>query len=320
MGFPFSSATAKDFFEKNFQPCEIITKDNSSAVDDGFVTAYYEPEVSASRIKADEYLAPLYARPDDLIDVNDEIRPEGFDNEFRFARRITSSDGTKIEEYPDREAINAGYLEGKGLEIAWVKDAAEALFIHIQGSARLRFDNGQFTRVGYAAKSGHPYTAVGKVLLELGELTRENCGMQAIRQWFSSNPDQVISVLNQNRSYIFFNEYPITNTNDGPVGAAKVNLTTERSLAVDRNQHTYGSPVWIEALKPFQQGEQPFRKLMIAQDTGSAIIGPSRGDLFMGSGDAAGKAAGDIRHPVKFVVFVPKNSAKNSAKNSESTN
>ena len=319
-GSPFSLAEAKVFFEKHFHPCEIITTGNSFAGDDGFVTAYYEPEVSASRIKTDTYSAPLYARPDDLVDVSDENRPEGFDNEFRFARRVNSPSGTKIEEYPDRKAINAGFLKGKELEIAWVKDVVEALFIHIQGSARLRFDNGETIRVGYAAKSGHPYTAVGKILLERGELTRENCGMQAIRQWFSSNPDQVVSVLNQNRSYIFFDEYTIANDHDGPVGAAKVNLTPERSLAVDRNLHSYGTPIWIEASKPFLEGEQPFRKLMIAQDTGSAIIGPLRGDLFLGSGDAAGKLAGEIRHGVRFVVFVPKNSAKYTANYTESTN
>ena len=312
-GSPFNQEAAKTFFEENFHPCEIVKKGNTFSGDDGFVTAYYEPEVSASRIKTDAFTAPLYARPDDLIDVNDENRPKGFDGEFRFARQVNSHSGTKIEKYPDRKAINAGFLEGKGLEIAWVKDAVEALFIHIQGSARLCFDNGEFTRVGYAAKSGHPYTAVGKILLEHEELTRENCGMQAIRQWFSSNPDQVVSVLNQNRSYIFFNEYPIINADGGPVGAAKVNLTPERSLAVDQNLHTYGTPIWIEASKPFQGSEQSFRKLMIAQDTGSAIVGSSRGDLFLGSGDAAGKAAGEIRHGVRFVVLVPKRTAKHSA-------
>lgn len=313
-------SSAKNFFEKYFQPCEIISKDKLSVTDEGFVTAYYEPEVLASRIKTDAYTAPLYLRPADLIDVNDENRPEGFDAEFRFAQKVVTSSGVNFEKHPDRKAINAGYLEGRGLEIAWVKDAVEALFIHIQGSARLRFDNGKTIRVGYAAKSGHPYTAVGKVLLDRGDLVRENCGMQAIRQWFSSHPDQVISVLNQNRSYIFFNEYPVTNASDGPIGAAKVSLTAERSLAVDRNLHTYGSPIWIEASKPFNQGAQSFQKLMIAQDTGSAIVGSSRGDLFLGSGDVAGKAASDIRHGVRFLVFVPKNGINHAAEFSESTN
>ena len=304
---PFNPSSAKSFFERNFYPCEVIEDGNTLSDDGGFVTAYYEPEVTASRIKTAAYSAPLYARPNDLVNVTDENRPEGFDKRFGFARQINSDYGMQFEEYPDRKAINAGYLERKGLEIAWVKDAVEALFIHIQGSARLRFDNGRFIRVGYAAKSGHPYTAVGKILLERGELTRENCGMQAIRQWFMSNPDQIISVLNRNRSYIFFNEYPVTNTQDGPVGAAKVNLTPERSLAVDGSLYTYGIPIWIEASKPFPGNGQLFRKLMIAQDTGSAIIGLSRGDLFMGSGKAAGKMAGDIRHKIKFVVFVPSN-------------
>jgi membrane-bound lytic murein transglycosylase A len=305
--YPFNPSSAKAFFERYFLPCQLIDGDSALSGERGFVTAYYEPEVLASRVKTAAFSAPLYSRPKDLIDVTDENRPEGFDRGFRFARKITSSRGAQLEEHPDRESINAGYLEGKGLEIAWVKDVVEALFIHIQGSARLRFDDGACIRVGYAAKSGHPYTAVGKILLERGDLKPDNCGMQSIRQWFSSNPGQVNSVVSQNRSYIFFNEYPVISTQDGPVGAAKVDLTPYRSLAVDRNLHTYGIPIWIETSNAFPGNVQPFKKLMIAQDTGSAIIGPLRGDLYLGSGDAAGKIAGEIRHAVKFVLLVPKN-------------
>ncbi len=302
---PFSNKSARQFFETHFQPCNIVDGVNDLVEYSGFVTAYYEPEVEASRVRTAQFQTPLYARPGDLVDVTDNNRPNGWDPDFRFAR-LDQQTG-KIYKYPDRKAIGKGYLEGRGLEIAWVRDSVEALFIHIQGSARLRFDDGSVIRVGFAAKSGHPYTAVGKVLLDRGDLVRENSGMQAIRDWFAKNPDQTKSVIDQNCSFIFFSEYPVENDTDGPVGAAKVNLTPGRSLAVDRTLHTFGLPVWIETKNPVPGSKHPFRQLMMAQDTGSAIVGPRRGDLFLGSGEKAGKIAGDVRHDAKFVVFVPKN-------------
>ena len=303
---PFDAQSAKLFFEENFIPCEITNEVENSPTSSGFVTAYFEPEVLASRAKSAAFSAPLYQRPNDLIDVTDDNRPTLWDEEFRFAKFTTNKNAQQLETYPDRAQINNGYLDGKGLEIAYVKDKAEALFIHIQGSARLRLEDGNVIRVGYAAKTGHPYTAVGKILLDRGELTRENCGMKAIRDWFSSNPEQMNSVIEKNQSYIFFNEYAVLDLNDGPIGASKVALTTERSLAVDRTLHTYGTPIWIETQEPLPGCSQLFQKLMVAQDTGSAIIGPQRGDLFLGSGDEAGKIAGDTRHHARFVVFLPK--------------
>lgn len=302
---PFDQLAARAFFEAHFQPCEIVETDNHSGGFNGFVTAYYEPEVRASRTRTRSYQTPLYKRPDDLVDVTSENRPEGFDPDLRFARCLDGPNQGPLDEYPDRRAISQGYLEGRGLEIAWVKDSVEALFIHIQGSARLCFDDGSSCRVGYAAKTGHQYTAVGKVLLERGALKPRNCGMQAIRDWFAENPDEVNQVINQNRSFIFFNEYKVHKLQNGPVGAAKVHLAAERSLAVDRLEHTFGSPVWIETSKPLPGSNASFCRLMIAQDTGSAIVGPARGDLFLGSGDYAGKIAGEVRHQAKFVVFVP---------------
>lgn len=302
----FNAESAKLFFEKNFTPCELLDESRDQIIGGGFVTAYYEPEVLASRVRSAEFSAPLFARPDDLFDVTKDNTPVGWNIDYRFAKRNVAENGEFLEIYPDRKAINNGYLDGKGLEIAYVKTAADALFIHIQGSARLRFEDGKISRVGYAAKTGHPYTAVGKVLLDSGELSRKDCGMQAIRNWFSSNPERMTSVIEQNRSYIFFQEYPVADLNEGPVGASKVALTAERSLAIDRTLHTYGTPIWIETQKPLPGHNQVFQKLMVAQDTGSAIIGPERGDIFLGSGDGPGEIAGDTRHRARFVVFVPK--------------
>jgi membrane-bound lytic murein transglycosylase A len=301
---PFTRTTARSFFEDNFKPHEVVKPGEKAGSPGGFVTAYYEPEVNASRVKTDKYPVPLYRRPADLVDVTNNNRPHGFNPDTRFARSVEGS--PLLTEYPDRQAIEAGYLLGKGLEIAFVKDKVEALFIHIQGSACLCFDDGTSTRIGYAAKSGHPYTAVGKILLQGGELVKNNCGMRAIRDWFAQNPDQVNTIINQNRSYIFFKENPVKSKTLGPIGAAKAHLTSHRSLAVDRLLHTFGSPVWIETTNPLPEDKTIFARLMVAQDTGSAIIGPGRGDLFLGSGNYAGKIAGNVSHAARFVVFVPR--------------
>lgn len=303
---PFDQETARNFFEDCFDPFEIVRPGNNNDGYGGFVTAYYEPEVPASSFKTTEFSAPLYGRPDDLVDITDDNRPSGFNPNIHYAKLVEKFSVTNLQEYPDRQAIEAGCLAGKGLEIAWVKDKVEALFIHIQGSARLCFGDGSFARIGFAAKTGHAYTPVGKILLQRGELTKEQCGMQAIRDWFAKNPDQVDTVINKNRSFIFFKQYPAAGENEGPVGAAKVSLTSHRSLAVDRRLHTFGSPVWIETAEPLPGTKAPFAKLMVAQDTGSAIVGPARGDLFLGSGKEAGKIAGNVRHVARFVVLVPK--------------
>ncbi len=308
---PFDQNSARQFFEEHFSPFEIKDQENNQLAKEGFVTAYFEPEVLASRTRTADFSAPLYRRPDNLVDVNGDNRPDSWDPEFKFARIKDQDEEPGLEVYPDRKAINNGYLDGKGLEIAYVKDLAEALYVHIQGSARLRFADEAIIRVGFAAKTGHPYTAVGKVLLDQGELSRDNCGMRAIRNWFSANPDKMHSIIEKNRSYIFFNEYPVLDVESGPVGAAKVPLVAERSLAIDRTLHTFGTPIWIETDNPLPGESSTFKKLMIAQDTGSAIIGPTRGDLFLGSGDGPGKIAGDTRHQARFVVLLPKQQLRN---------
>jgi membrane-bound lytic murein transglycosylase A len=286
----------RGFFERNFD-CYAVTETGGRR---GFVTAFYEPEIDASRDRTQRFRHPFYRRPDDLVAITPENRPFAWDEDYRFARK--AADGTLLV-YPDRAAINAGWLDDRGLEIAWVEDPADAFFAHVQGSARLRFPDGPVMRITYDGKTGHPFTAIGKLLVDRGEIDPEAISMATIRQWLADHPDRARPLMEENRSYIFFREAAVTRETDGPVAAAKVPLTAGRSLAVDRLLHTFGSPVFVSA---DQVNGEPWQRLMIAQDTGSAIVGAARGDLFMGSGDEAGVRAGAVRSPAEFFLLVPK--------------
>lgn len=289
---------ARAFFERHFVAARIEPDDRPS----GFVTGFYEPEVEASPARTDRFTVPLLARPADLVDVDDTNRPEGMDPYLAFARGTPGG----LVEYFDRQAIEQGALAGQGLEIAWLADPVDAFFIHVQGAARLRMTDGALRRVTYAAKSGQRFTGPGGVLVELGEIPLEKVTMQSIRAWFKANPHRVDEILWRNRSYIFFREAPADQSEPGPIAAAKVPLTPGRSMAVDRLLHTFGTPFYIDAPKLTAFDGAPFRRLMIAQDTGSAITGPARGDLFAGSGDAAGEIAGVVRADADFFALVPR--------------
>jgi len=234
--------------------------------------------------------------------VDEADPPANLPAGMRFARRTE----TGVEPFFDRGEIERGALDGRGLEIAWLADPVDAFFIHIQGAARLRLADGSLLRVTYAAKSGHDYTPVGRVLLERGVLQRGNVSMQTIRAALAADPEAARSAMWTNRSYIFFREAPVEDAALGPIAAAKVPLSTGRSLAVDRTLHTFHVPVWIETSLPEAEGGGPFHRLLIAQDTGSAIIGPARGDIFFGSGDEAGRIAGRMQAAGDFVVLAPR--------------
>jgi membrane-bound lytic murein transglycosylase A len=288
-------AEAKTFFEQFFAPAKIGAKP-------GLVTGFYEPQVEASPVRTDIFQVPLLSRPADLIDVDDGNRPAGMDPYLAFAR--ATPDG--LVEYFGRESIERGALVGQGLEIAWLADKADAFFVHVQGAARLAMTDGRLLRVTYAAKSGQHFTGPGRILADLSEIPLEKVTMQSIRAWFKANPGCVDEILWQNRSYIFFREAAVDDPALGPIAAAKVPLTPGRSLAVDRLLHTFGTPFYIDAPTLTAFGGEKFRRLMIAQDTGSAITGPARGDLFAGSGDAAGEIAGVVRNEADFYVLLPK--------------
>lgn len=286
-------AEARSFFEASFAPFEVKPPSGS-----GFFTGYYEPEVEGSLAPTTEFTVPLYRASDDLVEIASG-EALNLDSSFRFARKTT--DG--YSEYPDRAAIMGGALAGRNLELVYVRDAVEAFFIHVQGAARVRLSNGRIIRVTYAAKSGRPYTPIGRVIADRTGLPRDVVTMQTIRRWLADHPAEAPEVMAQNRSFIFFREAPVSDASLGPIAAAKVPLVAGRSLAVDRLQHAFHSPVWIETSLP---SGDAYRRLMVAHDTGSAIVGPARGDVFFGSGNQAGAVAGAMRASGRFVVLMPR--------------
>lgn len=288
---------ARRFFETEFTPFEILPPDRS-----GFFTGYYEPIVAGSRSRTAEFIVPLYRRPPDLVEFDPEDPPAGIDPSWRFARRTA----TGYMAYADRGEIEAGFLKGRGLELVFLTDPVDAFFIHIQGAARIALLDGGSMRVTYAAKTGHPYTPIGRVLIEMGALEKGKADMKAIRAWLAAHPEAAPQVMAKNRSFIFFREASVEDPKLGPVAAAKTPLTPGRSLAVDRLLHSFHSPVWIETELADRTA---FRRLVIAHDTGSAIIGPARGDIFFGSGDEAGALAGGMAAAGRFVLFVPRSTA-----------
>ncbi len=299
---PTNAAAARAFFQAECRPFLIVPEEGAR----GFVTAFYEPEVEAASEPDEVYRFPFYRRPDDLVDLDDANRPADLDGSYLFGRRTAAG----ITAYPDRRTIDQGYLEGRGLEIAWAKSKVDVFFTHVQGAARLRFPDGRLKRITYAAKAGHPFTAIGKLLVDRGEIPMAEISMQAIRAWLAAHPDGVDELLWHNRSYIFFREAEVEDMSLGPIAAAKVPLIAGRSLAVDRLIHSFGYPFFIhsESLTRLDEGK-PFARLMLALETGSAIVGPARGDIFTGSGDEAGELAGAVRNAADFYILVPKQAA-----------
>ena len=292
------AGAGKAFFERHFLPY-LVAPDGDEA---GFVTGFYEPQLEASRVRTPHFCVPLHGKPEDLVKIDDNNRPAGFDPAIAFGR--ASENG--IVEYFDRAQIETGALGAKAKPLAWLSSKVDVFFVHVQGCARLLLPDGTVMRLTYAAKSGHPFTGPGRLLAELGEIPLKDVTMQSIRAWFLNNPARIDEILHQNRSYIFFHEAPVDDPSLGPVAAAKVPLTPGRSLAVDRLLHSFGTPFFIDAPTLDAFGGRAFRRLMVAQDTGSAIIGPARGDLFAGCGDAAGEVAGVIRHQARFFALLPR--------------
>jgi membrane-bound lytic murein transglycosylase A len=291
-------AKARAFFEENFRPVRIAKLGEST----GLLTGYYEPIVDGSRFPNPEFHAPLYRRPRDLMIEGKKSSKGSFPNRAKVGRLNAKKE---FEPYHDRLAIEEGALDGQRLEIAWLRDHWEAMTIQIQGSARVRLEDGTMVRLNYDAHNGHGYTAVGRILIERNLVAREDMSMDRIRQWMVKNPDQAREVRGTNKSFVFFR---ITGLNSDvePSGAQGVPLTARRSIAVDRI-HVYGTPFFIDAELPIKgpRTRDRFRQLMVAQDTGSAIIGPARADLYFGAGDEAGAVAGRIRQQGRFVMLLP---------------
>jgi len=297
---PADAAAARAFFEDNFRPVRIARLGEQ----EGFLTGYFEPVVEGSRFPNPEFHVPLYRRPRDLEAVGHKPGGDNFPNKGVVVGR--RNEKNEIVPYYDRGAIEEGALDGQKLEICWLRDPFEALSIQIQGSARVILEDGTPLRINYDAHNGHPYTAVGRVLIDRNLVPREEMSMQRIREWMAANPEEAPKLRATNRSYVFFRITGLSNDGE-PVGAQGVPLKPGRSIAVDKI-HVYGTPFYIDASLPIASARPttPFRRLMIAQDTGSAIVGPARADLYWGAGDDAGRIAGRIRHPGRFVMLLPR--------------
>jgi membrane-bound lytic murein transglycosylase A len=293
-------ARARAFFEEHFAPVKISRLGEG----EGFVTGYYEPVLAGSRTPSDMYNVPVYRRPSNLFVRGYTQSSPDLPNKGPVYRKIGRR---KLVPYYDRGEIEDGAIAGRGLEICWLKSQTDLLFAQIQGSARIRLEDGSTVRLNYDSYNGYPYTSVGRVLIDRGIIPKEEMSMQKIREWMDANPDGAREVRRQNRSYIFFREVQLSDK-DEAVGAQGIPLTPGRSIAVDKSLHVYGTPFFIEGELPIdsERSRTSFRRLMIAQDTGSAITGPARADLYFGAGPDAGKVSGRLRHNMRFVMLVPK--------------
>ncbi len=293
------SAKAREFFEKNFTPLQI----SRIGEDAGFVTGYYEPIVDGSRVQTDVYTVPVYRRPSNLFVRGYSQANASMPNKGQVFRKVGRR---KLVPYYDRAEIEDGAIAGRGLEVVWLKSQTDLLFIQIQGSARIKLDDGSIVRINYDAHNGYPYTPVGRVLIERNIVPKDQMSMQKIREYMEQSPDAAKELRRFNRSYVFFREVKLA-ADDEAVGAQGVPLTAGRSIAVDKSLHVYGTPFFIEGNLPIESdtSNTPFRKLMIAQDTGSAIIGPARADIYFGAGADAGRVAGRLKNPARFVMLLP---------------
>lgn len=295
-----SAETARGFFETHFTPHRV-----GEADDEGFLTGYFEPVLPGSRTRTKRFTVPVYARPDDLVSLAPDTDRARLNDQMTAGRQA----GDAIVPYATRREIEEGALAGRGLELLYLADPVEAFFMHIQGSGRIALEDGTTVRLSYAAKNGHAYTGIGRILVERGEITREAMTADALKTWLTANPDEGRALMWENRSYIFFRELEGEAAALGPIGAQRATLTDGRSLAVDTEFHALGTPVWVAAPTLDVHGASGFHRLMVAQDVGSAIRGPQRGDIYWGSGDAAGAIAGATRHKGRFFVLLPKDAA-----------
>jgi len=298
---PLDQDGARKFFEDHFRPVRISRLGDS----DGFLTGYYEPIIAGSRLPTGEFTAPLYRRPPNLVPAGRRKLGDAFPSKgVLVGRRVGRR---KIVPYYDRGQIEDGAIDGWHLEICYLHDQVDVLFAQIQGSARIRLEDGAILRVNYDSHNGWPYTPVGRVLVDQKILGRDQVWMQSIRDWMEANPDQAKEVRRQNKSYVFFRITDLA-IEDEAVGGQGVPLMPGRSIAIDRALHAYGTPFFIQAELPIanQKAGTKFDRLMIAQDTGSAIVGPARADIYFGAGDEAARIAGRIKNPGTFVMLVPR--------------
>lgn len=298
LGAPDAGA-ARAFFRRFFQPFRIVPPGSPH----GFLTGYYEPVVKGSFEPSPGFTGPVLARPDDLLSFAPGEGPAGFDPALAGARR--GPDGA-LAPYPARADIEAENRR----PLIWLEDAVEVFLMQVQGSARVELSDGRRMRLVYDGRNGRPYTSIGRLLVESGEIPLAEMSLARLKEWLRAHGlqpgERGRTLMQRNESYIFFRLAEDENPSLGPTGGAGTPLDPLRSLAIDRTIWSYGLPFWIEADLPWRSDSpSPFRRLMVAADTGTAIVGPARADIFFGTGDEAGRRAGAIRHGADFVVLLP---------------
>ena len=290
---PGDRAAARAFFERWFQPYRATSPSGR----DGLFTGYFEALLRGARQGSARYPVPLYIRPPDLAREDDPARG---------IRMVGRMENGVLKPYATRAEIDAGALQGRHLELAWVDSAIDAFVLHVQGSGRVVLDNGSELRVGVDGTNGWPYTSIGAVLVERGALLREDVTLQSIRAWLAANPGEARAVMQRNARYVFFREL----RGPGPLGALGVPVTPGRSLAVDPRSVPLGFPLWLDTTDP--RDGPPLRRLVMAQDVGAAIQGAVRGDLFWGAGPQAEDAAGRMRSRGGYFLLYPHAAAPGS--------
>lgn len=291
---PGNKVEAAFFFQSRFVP--YLASNNQNAT--GLFTGYYEPELEGRWGPEGNFVHPIYSRPNDLVSANLGDYRDEFKGK-QIAGRVLRN---KLIPYNSRAEINNGALKGRGLEILWVNDPVTLFFLHVQGSGRVRMSDGSTVRIGYAGRNGRPYTSIGKELVKMNVMPLRDVTAPAIMDWLRANPDAGRRLMNKNESFVFFRVID----GEGPLGAQGIPLTPGRSMAVDRKFIPYGVPIWLNTTDPLD-ARLPLRRLMVAQDTGSAIKGPVRGDVFWGFGAEAAQRAGVMKSRGQYFLILPSN-------------
>lgn len=286
------TVTLHKFLEQNFLPMEVQV----GAETEGLFTGYYEASLHGSMNKDENYKYPLYSRPEDLV----MVELGSFREELKGQRIAGRVEEGNLLPYETREEIVAGAWPHNDKVLVWVNNAVDAFFVQIQGSGVVELPDGSNIRIGYAGQNGYPYYAIGRELVKRGYLTKESVSMQSIKAWLTEHSEQADEIMNTNKSYVFFRKIE----NSGPIGGEGVALTPYRSLAIDHSLFPYGVPIWLEA-EASGNGDSPIQRLMISQDTGGAIRGGIRGDVFWGYGNEAEAQAGAMKSNGRYWFLVP---------------
>lgn len=294
-----STDELQDFIRANYRVYQSAGRDDYGEV---LFTGYYEPHLQGSRYPSSKYTYPIYAKPEDLISIDLSQFAERFAGE-KIVARIEEN---RVTPYYDREQIDSEGILGDRAEIlAYVADPVDIFFLHIQGSGKIYLDDGRAINVHYHTANGRPYRSIGKLLIDDDKISREEMSMQKIREYLQAHPDELETVLNHNPSYIFFKI-----EDEGPLGSINVKLTPGRSLALDYRLFPKGALVFAETRKPEVTGDGKIaawgdcRRFMLHQDTGGAIRGAGRGDIFWGNGPYAEIAAGHLKHTGRLYFLV----------------